>query len=78
MCYKNNFNNQINGCKMNNIDLNFIKKNYLLYKNNLEEIEKDFQKICGKDYISLYPYYEYYMKNNYLEILLCENLLNTY
>ena len=43
MCYKNNFNNQINGCKMNNIDLNFIKKNYLLYKNNLEEIE-DFQK----------------------------------
>ena len=77
-CNNKNFNNKIDGYKYKTTFLYYIKKNLLMFKNNLEEIEKDFQNICGKDYISLYPYYEYYMRNNYLELLLCENLIKTY
>ena len=79
LCHKSLFTYRINGYKFQNeLDLFYIKKNLLIFKNNFEDMEKDFQNICGKDYISLYPYYEYYMRNNYLEILLCENLIKTY
>ena len=55
-----------------------INESLLKSKKMIEKIEEDFNKIEGRKYISLFPYFEYYMKNNYLEIILSENLLKTY
>jgi hypothetical protein len=56
LCHKSLFTYRINGYKFKNeLDLFYIKKNLLIFKNNFEDMEKDFQNICGKDYISLYP-----------------------
>ena len=73
------FSEKIDGFKLNQKYLKNI--NEFVFKNNknLEDIEKEFNDINnGKTYLSLFPYYDYFMKMNYLEIILCENLLKTY
>ena len=72
------FCDKINELKLNKKYLKRIIDNFIENKQNLYEIEKDFRNIIGKYYIDLFPYYEYYMRMNFLECLLCETLLETY
>ena len=75
---QNVFIDKIDELKLNNKYLKTIIDYFIENKKNLIEIEKDFNNINGKYYINLFPYYEYYMRMNFLECLLCENLLKTY
>ena len=67
----------ING-KIRQSTLKEIIQNFNKRVKIIKKLENDFNKIEGKIYFELYPSYEYFMRMNYLEILLCENLLKTY
>ena len=67
----------ING-KIRQSTLKEIIQNFNKRVKIIKKIENDFNNIEGKIYFELYPSYEYFMRMNYLEILLCENLLKTY
>ena len=69
---------KIDELKLNNKYLKTIIDYFKENKKNLIEIENDFNNINYKYYFDLFPYYEYYMRMNFYECLLCENLLNTY
>ena len=69
---------KMNEYQLKNKYINSISESLLEIKNKFIEIENDFNNSKGKIYLSLYPYFKYYMSNNFLEILLCENLLKTY
>ena len=75
---QNIFNDKIDELKLNNKYLKTIIDYFIENKKNLIQIEKDFNNINNKIFIDLFPYYEYYMRMNFLECLLCEQLLKTY
>ena len=74
--YNNNKN--IKGFKLKKNYINTISTSLLKIKKKFEEFEKDLNNCEGKFYLKLYPYFNLFMSRNYLEILLCENLLKTY
>ena len=75
---QNVFVDKIDELKLNNKYLKTIIDYFKENKKNLIEIENDFNNINYKYYFDLFPYYEYYMRMNFLECLLCETLLETY
>jgi len=58
--------------------LNNVLSEYKIFIEIFNEFEKNFKNLEGKFYFQLYPYFEKFMKKYFLEILLCENLFNTY
>ena len=67
----------ING-KIKQSTLKEIIQNFNKKIKFLKILENDFNNLKGKIYFELYPFYEYFMRMNFLEILLCENLIKTY
>ena len=67
----------INGKIKQNI-LKEIVQNFNKKLKHLKTLENEFNNFNGKIYFELYPSFEYFMRRNYLQILLCQNLLKTY
>ena len=64
--------------KFSNNYLLDIMNSYQKQLKQLNEIENHFNSLEVKNYFYIYPFYEHFMRMNYLEILLCENLMKTY
>ena len=64
--------------KFSNNFLLDIMNSYQRCLRQLNEIENLFNSLESKNYFDIYPFYEHFMRMNYLEILLCENLMKTY